>query len=164
MDQENQDRAAQRRVKVKSSETGRTGVKRAAIKPHKRVEDNSIPKQVIEAFMGALQPGVVSQTTWGSSLSSKAATLRTNFDLAANEEPYLLLDLAGNAKSGMVLGTNGIHLADGRGGKMAITWDQLKSMQVSYKNNMLIIGQSGVSSKDSKAMAVLLQQIQKKLA
>ena len=163
MDQENQERAA-RRVKVKSSETGRTGTKRAAIKPHKRVEDNSIPKQVIEAFMGALQPGVVSQTTWGSNLSAKAATLRTNFSLATSEEPYRLLDLDGKAKSGMVLGTNGIHLADGRGGTMAITWDQLKTMQVNYQNNMLVIGQSGISSKDSKAMAVLLQQIQKKLA
>ena len=47
---------------------------------------------------------------------------------------------------------------------MAITWDQLKTMQVNYQNNMLVIGQSGISSKDSKAMAVLLQQIQKKLA
>lgn len=164
MDQESQDRAAQRRVKVKSSETGRTGVKRAAIKPHKRVEDNSIPKQVIEAFMGALQPGITSQTTWGTALASKAATLRTNFGLPSSDTPYLLLDLDGKARSGMVLSTTGVYLADGRGGKMAITWDQLKQLKVTYQNNMLIIGQSGITSKDNKPLAVLLQQIQNKLA
>jgi hypothetical protein len=35
---------------------------------------------------------------------------------------------------------------------------------VTYQNNMLIIGQSGITSKDSKPLAVLLQQIQNKLA
>ena len=114
--------------------------------------------------MGALQPGITSQTTWGTALTSKAATLRTNFGLPSSDTPYLLLDLDGKARSGMVLSTTGVYLADGRGGKMAITWDQLKQLKVAYQNNMLIIGQSGITSKDSKPLAVLLQQIQNKLA
>ena len=169
MDQDKQDAqdrsVAKRRVKVKSSETGRTGAQRAAIKPHKVTEeDNSIPKQVIEVFMGALKPGTTSQTVWGTDLTPKAASVRSAFGLAANDTPYLLLDVNGKASAGMVLSTSGVHLADGRGGSKDISWNELKSLNVSYQRGMLVIGQNGITSKDSEAMAVLLQQIQKRLA
>ena len=162
MDQDNQDRAP-RRVKVKSSETGRTGTRHAAVKPHKRVNE-PVAKQVIASYTANLKAGSLNQTTWGTGLTRKASTIRSSFGIAADDELYLLLDPTNTGKAGMLLSATGVHLSDGRGGTLAIAWKDFATISLAYQRNMLIIGQSGIASADGGALLTLLQQIQKQLA
>lgn len=159
MDQDKQ----QRHVKVINGGEHRTGVKRAAVKPHKRTTEAEI-KQVISAFMGNVRAGSLSQTFYGDTIAKNAAALCANFGIPATDEPYLLLDPTKSGKAGMLLASSGVHLADGRGGTAAISWKELGTSALSYKNGMLVIGQSGVSSRDGQTLLGLLQQIQAKVA
>lgn len=160
----NQDKQ-QRRVKVVDAQTHRTGEKRAAIKPHKRVTEPDL-KQVINTYMDGLRAGSVSQTMWGATVDKNAQALRSIYGLAADDEPYLLLDITAmrTGRAGMLLAKSGVHLADGRGGSLAISWKDLASMPVGYQRGMLTIGQSGITARDGQALAGLLQQIQTKVA
>ena len=158
------DKQQQRRVKVTGEDRSRTGgTRHAAVKPHK-VSSGSVVKQTITSYVSGLKAGTLTQSTWGDTLAKKAATVRTNFGLTATDEPYLLLDLSsnGSAKAGMVLAESGVHLADGKGGSLSIGWKDLASTKIAYQRNMLVIGQSGITSKDGAALATLLQQLQAK--
>ena len=90
--------------------------------------------------------------------------IRSLYGLAENDEPYLLLNLSGDGRTGMTLSSTGIHLADGRGGSATITWADLAKTSVGYQRGMLVIGQSGITSTDAQVLAALLQQIQQKIA
>ena len=160
MEQDNQPK------RVKNTEGGahRSGTFRGAVKPHKRTTEPNV-KQVINDFMGGLNVRLT-QTVWGTSLTKSAAILQANFGLAANDEPYLLLDVtpARNGKAGMLLSTTGVHIADGRGGTAAVSWKDLSNCNVAYRNNMLVIGQTGITSRDGQILATLLQQIKSKVS
>lgn len=151
----------QRRVKVTEGGTHRTGTRRAAIKPHKREEVSA--QKIIAEFTGSLKSGSTSQTYWGATIDKNAAALRTNFGLAATDTPYLLLDPTGTGRAGMLLSDTGVHLADGRGGRLSTTWKELSGQSIAYQRNMLVIGQSGVASRDGQVLLPLLQQLQAKL-
>ncbi|MDO5119101.1 MAG: hypothetical protein Q4D48_03355 [Coriobacteriales bacterium] len=154
-----------KRVKVTSGATHQTGVKRAAVKPHKRVTEPNT-KQLILDYMNGLKPGSTTQTYWGEAVDKAADALRKIYGLAANDDPYLVLDLTGKgtAQSGMTLSTSGIHICDGRGGSMAITWKELAGLAIAFQRNMLVIGQTGINSRDSQVLTGLLQHVQAKLA
>ena len=153
-----------RRVKVTdASATHRVGTKRAAIKPHKRPSQVS-PKQIITDYLGNLDKGTLTQTYTGDTLVRNAALLRRNFALDANDELYLLLDPSGTGKAGMLLSASGLHVADGRGGTGEVSWKDINNCQISYQRGMLVIGQTGISTRDARAVAELLQQIQAKTA
>ena len=153
-----------KRVKNTEGSAHRSGTLRGAVKPHKRTTEPNV-KQIINDYMGGLNVRLT-QTVWGTSLAKSASLLRANFGLAANDEPYLLLDVspARNGKAGMLLSTTGIHIADGRGGTAAVSWKDLPKCDVAYKNNMLIIGQTGITSRDGQVLASLLQQIKSKVS
>ena len=158
MDQDKQPR----RVKVTEGGTHRTGTRRAAIKPHKREEASA--KQIITTYMNSLKQGSTSQTFWGDTIDKNAAALRANFGLAATDTPHLLLDPTASGRAGMLLSDTGVHLADGRGGKLSYTWKDLAGQTLSYQRNTLAIGQSGITTRDGQALLPLLQQLQTKLA
>ena len=88
MAEENQ----QRRVKATGEATHRKGTLRGAVKPHKRVTEPDL-KQVINTYMDGLGAGSVSQTMWGTKVDKNAQALRSIYGLAADDEPYLLLDI-----------------------------------------------------------------------
>lgn len=159
MDQDKQPR----RVKNVDAQTHRAGTHRAAIKPHKRTISSQV-KQVISSYMGSLKTGSLKQTYYGDTITKNAAALRTNFGLAADDEPYLLTDPTGTGRAGMLLSSTGVHLADGRGGTAAIDWKELPGCSIGYQRGMLVIGKGGIASTDGQALVSLLQQIQTKLA
>lgn len=153
-----------RRVKVTdASATHRVGTKRAAVKPHKRVSAPD-PKQIIAEYLNGLRAGSLKQTYTGDTLVKNAALLRKSFALDANDELYLLMDPTGTGKAGLLLSASGLHVADGRGGTGDVAWSDLSRLQISCQNNAVIIGQTGIQSRDAQAIATLLQQIQTKLA
>ena len=154
-----QDSKQPKRVKVTGEGTHRVGSKRAAIRPHKRVTEPDV-KQIIATFMGNLTTRLT-QTYYGDTIAKNAPILRNNFGrLSADDELYLLCDPTGTGKAGMLLGKSGVHLADGQGGTLAISWKDLASAPVSYQGGTLVIGQSGIATRDGKTIASLLQQIQ----
>ncbi len=154
----------QKRVKVTDATAHRAGTKRAAIKPHKRTTAENV-KQIITTYTSSLKQGSVTQTYWGTTVEKNAAVLCKNFGLAANDEPYLLLDASsGRGQAGLLLSSTGVHFADGRGGSYAMSWKELGSSTVSYKNGTLSVGQAGIASRDGQVVATLLQQIQSKVA
>ncbi len=153
----------QRRVKVVDGATHRTGTLRAAVKPHKVSASPSV-KQIIGDYVGGLKAGSLSQTYAGDTLTKNASRLRSNFGLAANDELYLLTDPTATGRAGMLLSASGIHLADGRGSTATVAWKDLRSCKIGVQNGMLVIGQSGVSTRDAKTLAALLQHIQAKLS
>lgn len=158
-----QDKQA-KRVKVVNAEGHRTGSRHAAVKPHKRTTGADI-KKLINDYLGGTKGKGLTQTYYGATVEKNAALLRGNFGLEASDEPYLLLDVTGGkAKAGMLLSETGMHLADGRGGTAAYTWKEFANQQLSYQNNMLVIGQSGIQGPDGKVLLPLLQQIQAKVA
>lgn len=153
-----------KRVKSTEGSTHRKGTLRAAVKPHKRTTD-PVAKQVINEYMGSLKTRL-SQTTWGTSLTKNASALCSNFGLEASDEPYLLLDVTSGrtGKAGMLLSKTGVHIADGRGGTAAVAWKDLPNCKIAYQRNMLVIGQTGITSQDGQVLATLLQKIQTKVA
>ena len=152
----------QRKVKATGAAAHRVGAHRAAIKPHKRATGPDY-KQIINDFMNSLRSGSTRQTMWGDDVVKNAQAIRSIYGLAENDEPYLLLNLSGDGRTGMTLSSTGIHLADGRGGSAAITWAELAKTTVGYQRGMLVIGQTGVTSTDAQVLAALLQQIQTKI-
>lgn len=153
----------QRKVKVTGAAAHRVGAHRAAIKPHKR-ETGPDYKQIINDYLNGLRAGSTQQTMWGENVEKNAQAIRSLYGLAENDEPYLLLNLSGDGRTGMTLSSTGIHLADGRGGSATITWADLAKTSVGYQRGMLVIGQSGITSTDAQVLAALLQQIQQKIA
>lgn len=159
MDQDKQPR----RVKVVDATAHRTGTHRGAVKPHKRVSEPDV-KQLIATFMGNLKTRL-SQTYYGDTIAKNAKILASNFGLASGDEPYLLLDASsGRGQAGMLLSKAGVSLADGRGGKLTISWKDMAQTNVAYQNNMLVIGQNGIASADGKVLVTLLEQIKAKFA
>lgn len=152
----------QRKVKVTGAAAHRVGTHRAAIKPHKRATGPDY-KKIINDYMNGLRRGSVSQTMWGADVEKNEKAIRSLYSLAENDEPYLLLNLSGDGRTGMTLSSTGVHLADGRGGSATITWADLAKTNVGYQRGMLVIGQSGITSKDAQVLAALLQQIQAKI-
>ena len=158
------DKQQPRRVKVTDAAAHRTGARRAAIKPHTRSKD-AAAKQVVSDYLAGLKAGALSQTYWGETLTKNAVALRTNFGLAANDELFLLSDPTATGQAGLMLSTSGVHLADGRGGKLGFTWDDFAKITVGYqRGGALLIGQNSIATKDAQALATLLKQIQEKLA
>ena len=47
---------------------------------------------------------------------------------------------------------------------MAITWKELAGLAIAFQRNMLVIGQTGINSRDSQVLTGLLQHVQAKLA
>ena len=179
MDQDNQ----QRRVKNVNGTAHRTGVKRAAVKPgndpastnpepttpHQAsatAPSKPSPKTIIDDFMGKTNQASLSQVMYGSVIDRNAAALAQLYGLAQGDDPYLLVDITPThtGRAGMLLSESGIHLADGRGGTMAIAWSDLPRTQLSYQRGMLVIGQAGISTRDAQTMLALLQQIQSSLS
>lgn len=175
MDQDSQ----QRRVKNVNGTAHRSGVKRAAVKPGESVGAGAAtphpaaassakpsPKQLIAAFMGTVNPASLSQVMYGANVDKNAAVLAQLYGLGAGDEPYLLVDITPNhtGRAGMLLSESGIHLADGRGGTMALAWSDLPHTQLSYQRGMLVIGQAGISTRDAQTLLALLQQIQSSLS
>ncbi len=158
MDQDKQPR----RVKVTGDAAHQTGAKRAAVKPHKRTAEVNV-KQVIADYMGSLKNVRLSQTYYGDTITKNAAALRSNFGLAAGDEPYLLADSTGTGRSGMLLSSTGLHLADGRGGTASIAWKDLSKRTIAFQRGTLAIGQSSIVSRDGQVLASLLQTIQSKV-
>lgn len=154
---------SQRRVKVTDGAIHRTGTLRAAVKPHK-VSASPNVQQLINSYLQSLKSGSLSQTYTGNTLTKNASRLRANFGLAANDELYLFTDPTATGKAGMLLSTSGIHLADGRGNTATVAWKDLHGCKIGYQNGMLVIGQSGVTTRDAKTLAALLQSIQGKLS
>ena len=154
---------SQRRVKTTGAASHRTGTLRAAVKPHK-VSSAPNLKQIINDYMNALKAGSTSQTMWGANVEKNAQAIQSIHGLATTDEPYLLLNLSGDGRTSMALTSTGVHVADGRGGTLAITWADLAKTTVAYQRNMLVIGQTGISSSDGKVLAALLQHVQGKLA
>lgn len=153
-----------RRVKVVNAETHRSGSRHGAVKPHKRTSEAEI-KKLINDYMGGLRANSVTQTYWGTTVEKNAVPLRKNFGLEASDDLYLLLDVTGGkGQAGMLLSATGVHLADGRGGTVAISWKDFATQKLSYQNNTLVIGQSGIQTRDGKVVLPLLQQIQAKIA
>jgi hypothetical protein len=153
-----------KRVKNTESSAHRSGTLRGAVKPHKRKTEPSA-KQIIDDYMGKLNIRLT-QTVWGTSLAKSASILRANFGLAATDEPYLLLDVSSgrNGKAGMLLSTTGVHIADGQGGTAAVAWKDLPKCNIAYQNNTLVIGQTGITTRDGQVLAALLQQIKSKVS
>ena len=149
----------QRRVKVVDASEHRSGTLRAAVKPHKRPTEPDV-KQTIATFMANLKTRLT-QTYYGSTIDKNAAVLRANFGkLAATDELYLLCDPTATGKAGMLLAKSGIHLADGRGGTLAIAWKDLPGQTIAYNRGTLTVGQSGIATNDGQTLASLLKQIQ----
>ncbi|MBQ9058724.1 MAG: hypothetical protein IJ125_06040 [Atopobiaceae bacterium] len=123
-------------------------------------------KQVIYQYMNSLRGVTLSQSAWGDAIAPVASVLQANYGLAANDEPYFLNDPTGTStgKAGLLLSTTGIHLSDGKGGRVGIAWKDLKKLQVGYQQGMLVIGQNGIQTSDGQVIAALLQYIQSKLA
>lgn len=163
MDQDKQQDKQARRIKVTGDAAHKTGTKRAAIKPHKRTSETNV-KQVIADYMASLKAVSLSQTYYGSTITKNAATLRTAFGLAADDEPYLLADPTGTGRAGMLLSASGLHLADGRGGTALIAWKDLPSRKIACQRTTLAIGQSSIATRDAQVLAGLLQTIQGKLS
>ena len=157
-----QDKQA-RRVKVTEGATHRVGAKRAGIKPHKRATEPNY-KQIITDYLDGLKKGSVRQTYWGTTLAKSAAAVQKYFGLGSDDELYLLLDPTATGRAGMLLSKTGLHLADGRGGTLAIGWKELASQNIAYQRGALVIGQSSVATTDGQALAALLQQLQSKIA
>ena len=105
-----------------------------------------------------------SARNWLLTIAKNAAALCRNFGIDTTDEPYLLVDPTGSARAGMLLSSSGVHLADGRGGTLAITWKDLPGITLACQRGMIVIGQSGVTTSDAQAMTTLLQQIQAKFA
>lgn len=148
-----------RRVKVTNATEHRSGTIRAAVKPHKRAAEPNV-KQAVATFMGNLKTRLT-QTYYGSTIDKNAPILRSNFGkLAADDELYLLCDPTGTGKAGILLAKSGIHLADGRGGTLAIAWKDLPGQTIAYQRGTLTIGQSGIATTDGQTLASLLTQIQ----
>lgn len=159
------DEPQQKRVKVTdSSATHRVGERRAAVKPHKRVTNDVAARQTIDTFLESPEAKGLSQTYWGETLVKNAALLRKSFGLATDDDLYLLSDPTASGKAGMLLAKSGINLADGRGGKVSLTWKDLAETAVAYQRGALLIGQNGITSRDAQALATLLKQIQAKMA
>lgn len=152
----------QRRVKVVGGATHRVGTQRAAIKPHKRAEANV--GKIVSDYLAGLRKGSLAQTYTGDTLAKNDRLLRSSFGLSASDEMYLLCDPTGTGKAGMLLAASGVHLADGRGGASTISWKDFKSSTVAYQRGMLVVGQSGISTRDAQSLVSLLKQIQSKLA
>ena len=152
----------QRKVKATGAATHRVGAQRAAIKPHKRASEPDY-KKLINDYMNGLRPGSVKQSMWGENVVKNDKAIRSLYGLGSDDEPYLLLNLSGDGRTGMTLSKSGIHLADGRGGSAAITWADLAKTTVGYQRGTLVIGQSGITSSDAQVLAALLQQIQAKI-
>ena len=147
-----------RRAKNVNATAHRSGEFRAAVKPQ-GAGASSIEK-LIFTYMGSVKTSL-SQTSWGPGLAKYASTLRSSFGLAANDTPYLLCDVAGTRKAGMVLSTTGIHIADGRGGTASVSWKDLARTSISYARGSLNIGQVRIVTADAQTLAGLLQHLQK---
>lgn len=153
-----QDSKQPKRIKVVNNATHQVGSRRAAIRPHKRASEPDV-KQIVATFMSNLKTRLT-QTYYGDTIAKNATILRSNFGkLATDDELYLLCDPTGTGKAGMLLSKSGVHLADGRGGTLGLGWKDLADATVSYSNGTLVIGQSGIATRDSQTMAQLLQQI-----
>ena len=153
---------SQRKVKATGAAAHRVGAHRAAIKPHKRATAPDY-KKIFNDYMNGLRTGSTSQTMWGESVVKNDKAIRSLYGLGADDEPYLLLNLSGDGRTGMTLSASGIHLADGRGGSATISWADLAKTSIGCQRGMLVIGQSGITSSDAQVLATLLQQIQAKI-
>lgn len=160
MDQESKQ---PRRVKNTDATAHRTGARRATVKPHKRPAEPDV-KKLISDYMGAIRSGSLRNTYYGDTIAKNAAALCRNFGIDTTDEPYLLVDPTGSGRAGMLLSSSGVHLADGRGGTLAVTWKDLPGITLACQRGMIVIGQSGVTTSDAQAMTTLLQQIQAKFA
>ena len=151
-----------RHVKNVNATAHRSGEFRAAVRPQGASASSGVAK-LISTYMASAKASL-SQTTWGSDLTRYASTLRTNFGLAANDTPYLLCDVGGTRKAGMVLSTTGVHIADGRGGTATASWKELAQTSVSYSRGVLSIGSTRMTTNDAQTLAGLLQYLQKNAA
>lgn len=183
------DESRQHRVKKTGAATHRTGTLRAAVKPGVLSNESAQAstgtntastsntassssagklslKSLILDYMNALPAGSTSQTAWGDKLALVEKTLRTNYQLPATDELYLLLDLnrTGAGETGMVLSSSGLHLNGGTGGRVSMSWQEFKQTTVGISQGLLVIGQSGISTPDAQVIAQLLQHLQSKLA
>ena len=157
-----QDNKQPRRVKVTDATAHRTGTRRAAVKPHKRVSEPN-PKQLIADYMGSVTTRL-KNTYYGDTITKNATGLCNNFGIPTSDEPYLLVDPTGTGRAGLLLSSSGVHLADGRGGTAALAWKDQPGTTIACQRGMVVIGQSGVSTSDAQAITALLQQIQAKYA
>lgn len=153
------DDTQQRRVKVTdTSAVHRVGTKRAAVKPHKRTTEPN-PKQIIADFLASLRSGSLKNTFTGDTLVKNAALLRKSFALAGNDDLYLLLDPSASGKAGLLLSSSGLSVADGRGGTGFVGWKDLPKCEISFENGMLVIGQTGITTKDAQHISTLLNKL-----
>lgn len=153
----------QRRIKKTDGAKHRTGTLRAAVKPGVRAISDPI-QALIEAFMASSGKSM-SQTGNSSALASKKETLQAAFELSSNDEPYLFSNLSSSAQTiaGILLSSSGFHLLDGQKGFANISWEEFAACDLSFQNNMVVIGKIGISSPDSKLLYSLFQQIQAQL-
>ena len=156
-----QDKKA-RRVKNVNATGHRSGTLRGAVKPQQRTSETG-PEQLVTTYMSSVRAGSLKQTIWGANVTKYASTLRKNFGLASNDTPFLLCDLTGTCKAGVVLSTTGIHIADGRGGTAAIPWKDLPKTNVSAQSGMLVIGSVRIVTSDAATLAALLQHVKKNI-
>lgn len=159
------DETKRRRKKVTGDAEHRTGTLRAAMKPGVTLGRQSVAK-VIENFLSGSGAAGLSHSAWGKRLEASAAAIRAAFELPATEALYLYTQLpsAGSETAGLLLSASGFHLLDGKGGFANLSWDQFAGCIVSIKRGLLVIGQIGISTPDSQALAELLQQIKAALS
>lgn len=158
------DESGKRRKKVTGDATHRTGTIRAAVKPGVTVGKKSVSK-VISEYIESKGAKVFTHSYWGDTLAASAKALRTEFQLPANEELYLFTKLQGAAQTaGVLLSSSGFHLLDGKGGFADATWETFADCVISFSRGTLVIGQLGITSHDSEALAELLQTIKTTLS
>ena len=161
MENTNEPQRKARRAKNVNATAHRSGEFRAAVKPQGAGATGV--EKLIATYMGKAGANL-SQTTWGPSVSKLASALRTNFGLAAGDTPYLLCDVAGTRKAGLVISSTGVHIADGRGGKASVLWRELARTSVSAARGSLNIGSVRIVTADASTLAGLLQYLQKNAA
>ena len=156
--------SGKRRKKVTDDAVHRTGTLRAAVKPGVTVGKPSVEK-IISDYIEAKGAKAFKRTVWGDGLARSATALRNAFKLPASEELYLFTNLSTILRTaGVLLSSSGFHLLDGKGGSADLSWDLFSSCTISFSRGMLVIGQVGITSPDSEALAELLQTIKASLS
>ena len=156
--------SGKRRKKVTGDAEHRTGTIRAAVKPGVTVGKPTVVK-VISDYIEAKGAQVFKCTFWGDRLARSATALRSTFKLPANEELFLFTNLSsGTQTAGILLSSSGFHLLDGKGHSANASWETIASCTISISRGMLVVGQIGIISPDSAALAELLQTIKATLS
>lgn len=156
--------SGKRRKKVTDDAVHRTGTLRAAVKPGVTVGKPSVEK-IISDYIEAKGAKAFRRTVWGDGLARSATALRNAFKLPANEELYLFTNLSTLLRTaGVLLSSSGFHMLDGKGGSADLSWDLFTNCNISFSRGMLVIGQVGITSSDSEALAELLQTIKAALS